>query len=60
MPDAMPDVVTALAAASGQGPGALLRILLLSSMVGAALLAWFLLRGYRSDGDSDDTKDNND
>ncbi|GAA2458094.1 hypothetical protein ACFPFX_14445 [Streptomyces mauvecolor] len=53
----MPYVVTALAAASGQGPGALLRILLLGSMVGAGLLAWFLLRGYRSNGGDDNKND---
>ncbi|MFG3284026.1 hypothetical protein [Streptomyces sp. NPDC048111] len=57
MPDVTPDVVTALAAASGQGPGALLRILLLASMVGAALLAWLLLRGYRSNGGDDSNND---
>ncbi|MFF3976747.1 hypothetical protein ACWGNF_37520 [Streptomyces sp. NPDC055808] len=57
MPDAMPDVVTALASATGQGPGALLRILLLASMVGAGLLAWFLLRGYRSNGGDDNNND---
>jgi hypothetical protein len=54
----MTDTATAavtplLAATSGQGPGDTLRIVLLVSIVGAALLAWFLLRGYR-DGASDD------
>ncbi|MEU8541645.1 hypothetical protein AB0C52_16955 [Streptomyces sp. NPDC048717] len=39
-----------LAAASEQGPGNTLRILLLASMIGGALLAWFLLRGYRQTG----------
>jgi hypothetical protein len=39
-----------LAAASTQGPGNTLRIVLLVSMVGGALLAWFLLRGYRQGG----------
>ncbi|MFI6682287.1 hypothetical protein [Streptomyces sp. NPDC050485] len=54
----MPDVVTALAAASDQqGPGSLLRIVLLGSMAGAALLAWLLLRGYRSNGDDDSNND---
>ncbi|MFG2716752.1 hypothetical protein ACGFW5_00355 [Streptomyces sp. NPDC048416] len=59
MPDATPDVVTALATvtASGQGLGAPLRILLVASMVGAALLAWFLLRGYRSNGGDDNHND---
>ncbi|MEU7021807.1 hypothetical protein ABZ990_14265 [Streptomyces sp. NPDC046203] len=45
-----------LAAASEQGPGNTLRILLLVSMIGGALLAWFLLRGYRqteTDTDAD-------
>ncbi|AYG82925.1 hypothetical protein DWB77_05115 [Streptomyces hundungensis] len=56
-PGVLPDAVTALADASGQGPGALLRILLLASMVGAALLAWFLLRGYRSNGGDDNHND---
>ncbi|MFJ7955115.1 hypothetical protein ACIQ62_02335 [Streptomyces sp. NPDC096319] len=51
----MPDTVTAqLAAAAQQGVGDTLRIVLLVSLVGAALLAWFLLRGYRAD-DTDDT-----
>ncbi|MFJ8308176.1 MULTISPECIES: hypothetical protein [unclassified Streptomyces] len=54
----MQDVVTALAAASDQqGPGNLLRIVLLGSMAGAALLAWLLLRGYRSNGDDDSKND---
>ncbi|GHA69029.1 hypothetical protein ACIQRS_10850 [Streptomyces termitum] len=49
----MPDIATAaaalteLAAAAPQGPGNTLRVVLLVSMVGGALLAWFLLRGYR-------------
>ncbi|MGW6539799.1 hypothetical protein ACWGBV_15555 [Streptomyces sp. NPDC055051] len=48
----MPDIaaataaLTATAAAAQQGPGDTLRIVLLVSMVGGALLAWFLLRGY--------------
>ncbi|MFB7010903.1 MULTISPECIES: hypothetical protein [unclassified Streptomyces] len=46
----MPHTVALLAAASGdQGPGNTLRIVLLASLVGAGLLAWFLLRGYRND-----------
>ncbi|MCS0638129.1 hypothetical protein NX801_21220 [Streptomyces sp. LP05-1] len=45
----MPDTAMLLAAASGQqGPGNVLRIVLVVSVVGAALLAWFLLRGYRN------------
>ncbi|MEU3609000.1 hypothetical protein AB0E83_26665 [Streptomyces sp. NPDC035033] len=48
----MPDTVaataalTGIAAAAQQGPGDTLRVVLLISMVGGALLAWFLLRGY--------------
>ncbi|MEU8704791.1 MULTISPECIES: hypothetical protein [unclassified Streptomyces] len=50
----MPHNAVMLAAVSeGQGPGNLLRIVLLASLVGAALLAWFLLRGYRNDDKND-------
>ncbi|MER8087456.1 MULTISPECIES: hypothetical protein [unclassified Streptomyces] len=50
----MPHTVALLAAASGdQGPGNTLRIVLLASLVGAGLLAWFLLRGYRNDDHND-------
>ncbi|MFJ6459893.1 hypothetical protein ACIQM0_02315 [Streptomyces sp. NPDC091387] len=50
----MPHTVALLAAASEeQGPGNTLRIVLLVSLVGAALLAWFLLRGYRNDDTND-------
>ncbi|WP_335936915.1 hypothetical protein [Streptomyces sp. PTD5-9] len=50
----MPHTVALLAAASGdKAPGDTLRIVLLASLVGAALLAWFLLRGYRRDKDQD-------
>ncbi|MET8470767.1 hypothetical protein ABZY90_16220 [Streptomyces sp. NPDC006422] len=38
-----------LSAASGQGPGNLLRGVLIVGVVGAVLLAWFLLRGYKRD-----------
>ncbi|GAA3059970.1 hypothetical protein GCM10017562_26180 [Streptomyces roseofulvus] len=38
--------LTGIAAAAQQGSGDTLRIVLLVSMVGGALLAWFLLRGY--------------
>ncbi|MFI8965707.1 hypothetical protein ACIGO8_26760 [Streptomyces sp. NPDC053493] len=51
-------VTTLLAAPAQQGPGDTLRIVLLVSIVGAALLAWFLLRGYRRDADdATDTSD---
>ncbi|WP_169922601.1 hypothetical protein [Streptomyces lushanensis] len=50
----MPDTVTLLAAAADQqGPGDTLRIVLAASMVGAVLLAWFLLRGYRDNDHND-------
>ncbi|MFF6830565.1 hypothetical protein ACFY84_01685 [Streptomyces sp. NPDC012438] len=52
MPDtaATADAAAALlAAAADQGPGDTLRIVLLASIVGGVLLAWFLLRGYRTD-----------
>jgi hypothetical protein len=37
------------AAASDQGPGNLLRIVLVVAVLGAAFMAWFLLRGYKRD-----------
>lgn len=40
-------------AAKEQGPGNVLRIVLVVSLVGAVLLAWLLLRGYRRDTDDD-------
>ncbi|MDI3408556.1 hypothetical protein [Streptomyces cavernicola] len=40
-------------AAKDQGPGDTLRIVLVVSLVGAALLAWFLLRGYGKGADDD-------
>ncbi|MEU2245672.1 hypothetical protein [Streptomyces sp. NPDC019224] len=50
----MPHTVALFAAASGdQGPGSTIRIVLVASLLGAALLAWFLLRGYRNDDDND-------
>ncbi|MDV9193293.1 hypothetical protein R6L23_34650 [Streptomyces sp. SR27] len=49
MPDTADAAAALLAAAAQQGPGNTLRIVLLVSIVGGALLAWFLLRGYRSD-----------
>ncbi|MFC4609689.1 hypothetical protein ACFO9E_17970 [Streptomyces maoxianensis] len=51
----MPDTAALLAAASEQqGLGNALRILLIA---GAALLAWFLLRGYRGNGADDHDND---
>jgi hypothetical protein len=41
----------AATAADQQGAGDLLRIVLIVSVVGIVLLAWFLLRGYRQDDD---------
>ncbi|MFJ1746298.1 MULTISPECIES: hypothetical protein [unclassified Streptomyces] len=50
----MPDTATLLAAASNQeGPGNTVRIVLVVSLIGAALLAWFLLRGYRDNDHND-------
>ncbi|MCX5140209.1 MULTISPECIES: hypothetical protein [unclassified Streptomyces] len=50
----MPHTVALIAAASeDQGPGNTIRIVLIVSLVGAALLAWFLLRGYRNDDNND-------
>jgi hypothetical protein len=50
MPD-MTGLTEALAATSKHdgGPGALLRTIIVVGVVGAALVAWFLLRGYRQD-----------
>ncbi|MEU5216009.1 hypothetical protein AB0G79_07395 [Streptomyces sp. NPDC020807] len=60
MPDTAAVTTTLLAAAADQGPGNTLRIVLLVSIVGGALLAWFLLRGYRHDaGDEGDNTDKN-
>jgi hypothetical protein len=54
----MPETAVLLAAASDQqGLGSTLRIVLLLSIVGAGLFAWFLLHGYR---DKDRDKDGND
>ncbi|MGP3752398.1 hypothetical protein [Streptomyces sp. IBSNAI001] len=50
----MPHTAVMFAAVSeDQGPGNTLRIVLLVSLVGAAVLAWFLLRGYRNDDNND-------
>ncbi len=44
---AMYDPATVLAVASDSaGPGVLLRTVIVVSVLGAAFLAWFLLRGY--------------
>jgi hypothetical protein len=54
----MPETTALLAAASEQqGFGGTLRILLIVSIVGAAVLAWFLLRGYRGNGSDDHHND---
>jgi hypothetical protein len=47
----MHDFTALLAVASSdqRGAGPLLRTLIVVSVVGAVLLAWFLLRGYRDD-----------
>ncbi|MFE1587716.1 MULTISPECIES: hypothetical protein [Streptomyces] len=41
----------ATTAAEQQGPGNLLRIVLIVMVVGCVLTAWFLLRGYRQKDD---------
>lgn len=41
----------AATAAEQQGPGNLLRIVLIVMVVGCVLTAWFLLRGYRRKDD---------
>ncbi|AZM77753.1 hypothetical protein D1J63_24590 [Streptomyces sp. KPB2] len=41
----------AATAAGQQGPGNLLRIVLIVMVVGCVLTAWFLLRGYRQKDD---------
>jgi hypothetical protein len=54
----MPDTAALVAAASEQqGLGNTLRILLIVSIAGAAVLAWFLLRGYRGNGADDQDND---
>ncbi|MFD9223942.1 hypothetical protein ACFWDI_29020 [Streptomyces sp. NPDC060064] len=54
----MPDTAALLAAAAAQqGLGNTLRVLLIASIVGAALLAWFLLRGYRGNGSDENHND---
>jgi hypothetical protein len=39
----------AAAAADKQGPGNLLRVVLVVMVIGVVLAAWFLLRGYKRD-----------
>ncbi|MFD5816119.1 hypothetical protein ACFV06_12005 [Streptomyces sp. NPDC059618] len=39
----------AAAAADKQGPGNLLRVVLIVMIIGVVLTAWFLLRGYKRD-----------
>ncbi|WP_030934254.1 hypothetical protein [Streptomyces sp. NRRL S-646] len=41
----------ATSAAQHQGPGNLLRVVLIVMMVGCALTGWFLLRGYKQKDD---------
>ncbi|MER8043031.1 hypothetical protein [Streptomyces sp. NPDC094032] len=53
-------VTTLLATTEQQGPGNTLRIVLLVSIVGGALLAWFLLRGYGGADDNDTGAGNDD
>lgn len=38
--------LTEVLAAHNGGPGALLRTIIVVGVVGSALMAWFLLRGY--------------
>ncbi|MFF9690199.1 hypothetical protein [Streptomyces sp. NPDC014623] len=45
--------VMLVAVPEDQGPGSTLRVVLLAALVGAALLAWLLLRGYRNDDNND-------
>ncbi|MEV7191129.1 hypothetical protein AB0N81_04865 [Streptomyces sp. NPDC093510] len=41
-------------AAEQQGPGNLLRIVLIVMVAGCVLVGWFLLRGYRQGGENGD------
>jgi hypothetical protein len=41
----------AASAAPQQGPGSLLRVVLIVMLVGCALTGWFLLRGYKQKDD---------
>ncbi|WP_194236259.1 hypothetical protein [Streptomyces acidicola] len=44
-------ITEAATAAEQQGPGNLLRVVLIVMIVGCVLGGWFLLRGYRRDDD---------
>ncbi|WP_055568630.1 hypothetical protein [Streptomyces atriruber] len=44
-------------AAQQQGPGNLLRIVLIVMVVGCVLVGWFLLRGYRQGSDAGQSTD---
>ncbi|TDT41046.1 hypothetical protein EV562_102437 [Streptomyces sp. BK208] len=44
-------LAAATTAAEQQGPGNLLRIVLIVMVVGCVLTAWFLLRGYKQKDD---------
>ncbi|ATL27721.1 hypothetical protein [Streptomyces formicae] len=46
-------VTEAAKAAGHQGPGNLLRVVLIVSIVGCVLVAWVLLRGYRQGADDE-------
>lgn len=46
-------LMEAAKAAGDQGPGNLLRIVLIVMVVGCVLGGWFLLRGYRQGADDD-------
>lgn len=41
--------VTNLALSSSPGPGPVMRTVIVVTVVGVALMAWFLLRGYGND-----------
>ncbi|NUS15751.1 MAG: hypothetical protein HOY69_30875 [Streptomyces sp.] len=41
--------VTTLAVSDSQGPGPVMRTVLVVTVLGVALMAWFLLRGYGKD-----------
>jgi hypothetical protein len=43
---AIHDLTTLAAVSNSGGPGPVMRSVIVISVVGAALLAWFLLRGY--------------
>ncbi|GAA3987394.1 hypothetical protein GCM10022384_39200 [Streptomyces marokkonensis] len=45
------DWLAAAVGAAEQGPGNLLRVVLIVMVVGCVLTAWFLLRGYKQKDD---------